>query len=109
MSELAFKKLPEALAQCLPHCEKTAQSATIADAAGGRPGHNHFVAYVLVNFAAEIEHWPRGDTEHAVEHRVASSVAKPLGRPRRSGYVDEKHEALLLPGQRGKSPAIRGE
>jgi hypothetical protein len=47
---------------------------------------------------ASIEHWSRGDTEHAVEHRVASPVAQPLGGPRRSGHVDEKHKALLLPG-----------
>src|SRR5271156_1767138 len=97
VSELALEAAG-GLGKGLPHCQETAQSATIADAAGGRPGHNHLVAYVLVDFAAEIEHWSRGDTEHAVEHRVASPVAQPLGRPRRSGHVDEKHKALLLPG-----------
>jgi hypothetical protein len=98
VSELAFEAAG-GLGQRLPHCQETAQSATIADAAGGRPSYNHFVAYVLVDFAPEIEHWSRGDTEHTVEHRVASPVAQPLGRPRRSGHVDEKHETLLLPGR----------
>jgi hypothetical protein len=74
VSELAFE-VAGGLDQGLPHCQETAQSATIADAAGSRLGHNHLVAYVLVDFAAEIEHWSRGDTEHAVEHRVASPVA----------------------------------
>ena len=80
VSELALEAAG-GLGKGLPHCQETAQSATVADAAGGRPGHNHFVAYVLADFAAEIEHWSRGDTEHAVEHRVASPVAQPLAVP----------------------------
>src|ERR1700722_15357888 len=74
VSELAFEAAG-GLGQCLPHCQETAQSATIADATRGRPGYNHLVADVLVDFATEIENWSSGDTEHAVKHRMTSPVA----------------------------------
>jgi len=93
-------KLPEALARAsrIARGNSAEPRASRTPLAAG-PGHNHLVAYVLVDFTAEIEDWSRGDTEHAVEHRMASPVAQPLGRPRRSGHVDEKHETLLLPGR----------
>ena len=57
------------------------------------PGHDHFIADIVEDLAAIVYDGKGKKAKRSVEQSVDAHAAKPLGQPRRSQVVDEKHGA----------------
>ena len=94
-AEFAFE-LSRCARQFVAHRHEAAQRTAIDRACVFRPGHDHLIADIVEDLAAIIHDRKGEKAKRTVEKAVDADAAEPLGQPRRSRNVDEKHEAVFL-------------